>query len=242
MNRLIDLGKLRFHFRGDWDQNTAYELNDMVAYGASMYLYTFAVKEAGTPPSSDTHWQLVVRGMRHRGVLTAGVQYLLGDVVADGASSRVALSTFVSSGSFGTDTAAKWGLVALGQASVPDPLGKTPGLMVITRNGGYELQAPRDLMRHVSAGQSVLAFDGADITSDTRLGMAEVLLPADPQGGEKVTIRDSANSWNVAPVAMRRNNASKQINGMSSDLALDEPGGTVVAIYINHELQWRTQE
>ena len=239
MNRLIDLGKLRFHFRGQWEADKLYELNDMVSHGACLYLYTYAVKEAGTEPIHESHWQLIVKGMRHCGRLNAGQKCLIGDAYEDGSSSRVALTNFVSSGNFATDGAAKWGMVALGNAEVPDPIDKPEHLMVVTRNGGYALQAHRDLMRHIKSGETVTAFDGAEFTSDTSKGVARVLLVPNPQGGEKVTLRDSAGSWGAYPLALSGN--GKQIEGASSEFSLDEPGVTVVAIYINHELQWRIQ-
>lgn len=239
MNRIIDLGKLRFHFRGDWDQNTAYELNDMVAHGACLYLYTFAVKEAGTAPTEATHWQLIVKGMRHRGVLTAGTEYLLGDVVADGASSRVALSNFTSSGSFATDTAVKWGLVALGQASVPDPVGAPDNRVVITKNGAYGLRAPRDLVRflnHLTEPADLVARDGDDLNTDTSVASFAVPLPANPLGGEKVVLRDVTGTWGAHPLVLKGN--GKKVDGFD-EVRLDTPGEEITAVYVNHDLQWK---
>ena len=47
MSQLIDLGKLRFHFAGDWNQATTYESNDIVKYGGNVYVYTYALKTSG---------------------------------------------------------------------------------------------------------------------------------------------------------------------------------------------------
>ena len=239
MSRIIDLGKLRFHFRGDWAAETLYELNDMVAYGACMYLYTYGVKETGAEPTEGSHWQLVVKGMRFvAGGIQVGAKYLLGDVVSDGASSRVALDNFTSAGSFAADTAEKWGLVALGQASVPDPLVSPNNMTVVTKDGAYGLRAPRDLVKffnHLTA--NTLTEDGDECLCDTSLGKFAVTLPANPQGGEKVTIHDVAGSFAVAPITLKGN--GKQIDGFSTDVQLDIPGETIVAIYINHALQWR---
>lgn len=242
MSRLIDLGKLRFHFRGEWAEGVQYEINDLVSYGACLYLYKFPLKEAGNPPTSNEHWALLVKGMRHRGGLEPGVNYLLGDVVSDGASSRVALANFTSSGSFGEDTSAKWGVIAFSDSSIPDPIDQPSGLMLVTGGGEYKLQAPRaprDLVRHVKSGEVATAFDGSEFTTDTRKGVAEVVLPQNPQGGEKVKIYDTAGSWSFAPILLRGN--GKQIDGNKSDYALDEAGATVVITYIDHDLQWRIQ-
>ena len=40
MPTIIDLGKLRFQFKGTYSAGTQYELNDVVKYGANLYVYT----------------------------------------------------------------------------------------------------------------------------------------------------------------------------------------------------------
>ena len=40
MATIIDLGKLRFHFAGEWSSGTTYEINDIVKYGGNVYVYS----------------------------------------------------------------------------------------------------------------------------------------------------------------------------------------------------------
>lgn len=63
MAQLIDLGKLRFDFRGTYDPNTTYELNDVVKYEANVYVYKYPTAGAGTVPTTTTHWDLVLEGV-----------------------------------------------------------------------------------------------------------------------------------------------------------------------------------
>ena len=40
MSQIIDLGKLRFHFAGEYDAAQNYEVNDVVKYGGNVYAIT----------------------------------------------------------------------------------------------------------------------------------------------------------------------------------------------------------
>lgn len=64
MTQLIDLGKLRFHFAGDWASGTTYESNDIVKYGGNVYVYTYALKSAGTLPTDSSRWELMIEGLQ----------------------------------------------------------------------------------------------------------------------------------------------------------------------------------
>jgi len=44
MAQIIDLGKLRFNFAGDWNVATTYESNDVVRYGGNIYVYSNLVR------------------------------------------------------------------------------------------------------------------------------------------------------------------------------------------------------
>ena len=39
MAQILDLGKLRFNWAGDYSPSTEYEYNDVVKYGANLYAY-----------------------------------------------------------------------------------------------------------------------------------------------------------------------------------------------------------
>ena len=84
MTQLIDLGKLRFHFAGDWASGTQYESNDIVKYGGNVYVYTYALKSAGVLPTTTTHWALMVEGFKFKGVYSSSTAYKVGDGIAYG--------------------------------------------------------------------------------------------------------------------------------------------------------------
>jgi hypothetical protein len=84
MTQLIDLGKLRFHFAGDWASGTQYESNDIVKYGGNVYVYTYALKSAGVLPTDASRWALMIEGFNFQGVYSTSTNYKIGDTVAHG--------------------------------------------------------------------------------------------------------------------------------------------------------------
>jgi hypothetical protein len=91
MTQLIDLGKLRFHFAGDWASSTTYESNDIVKYGGNIYVYTYALKTSGNLPTNSVYWALMVEGFKFSGVFNPTTQYKVGDGIAYGGKIYVAI-------------------------------------------------------------------------------------------------------------------------------------------------------
>ena len=91
MSQLIDLGKLRFHFAGEWANSTVYESNDIVKYGGNVYVYTYALKTSGNLPTNTAYWALMIEGFKFKGVFDTAVQYKVGDGVAHGGKIYVAV-------------------------------------------------------------------------------------------------------------------------------------------------------
>jgi hypothetical protein len=96
MSQLIDLGKLRFHFAGQWSAGTTYESNDIVKYGGNVYVYTFALKTAGVLPTDTAYWALMVEGFNFTGVFSTTGNYKVGDGVAHGGVVYVAVKDSVN--------------------------------------------------------------------------------------------------------------------------------------------------
>ena len=84
MSQLIDLGKLRFHFAGQWSNATTYESNDIVKYGGNVYVYTYALKSAGVLPTDTAYWALMVSGFNFMGTYSTSGTYKVGDGIAHG--------------------------------------------------------------------------------------------------------------------------------------------------------------
>ena len=96
MTQLIDLGKLRFHFAGDWVSGTTYESNDIVKYGGNVYVYTYALKSAGVLPTDTSRWALMIEGFNFQGEFDTAVNYKIGDTVAHGGVVYVAVADSVN--------------------------------------------------------------------------------------------------------------------------------------------------
>ena len=92
MATIIDLGKLRFHFAGDWNVATTYEINDIVKYGGNVYVYSNVVRTAGNIPTDDAYWALMVEGFKFREEWAGATQYRVGDGVAHGGVVYIAIA------------------------------------------------------------------------------------------------------------------------------------------------------
>src|SRR5471030_2223673 len=73
----IDLGKLRFNFAGQYQAGVTYGLNDCVAYGGNVYVYS-------NLPTDASHWTLMLQGVNFRGTWTVANAYRIGDLVEYG--------------------------------------------------------------------------------------------------------------------------------------------------------------
>jgi hypothetical protein len=63
MAELIDLGKLRFDFKGAYSAGTTYERNDVVIYQGSAYVYKNASAASGNAPTNTTYWDKMSQGI-----------------------------------------------------------------------------------------------------------------------------------------------------------------------------------
>ena len=93
MAQLIDLGKIRFYFAGTWDEETQYELNDVVKYGGNVYVYTYGLATDGHLPTDTNYWALMIEGLKFTGVWDSLTEYRIGDGVAHGGKVYIAVKT-----------------------------------------------------------------------------------------------------------------------------------------------------
>jgi hypothetical protein len=91
MTTVIDLGKLRFYWAGEYSLVTEYELNDVVRYGGNVYVYINTVKTIGNEPTDVLYWALMVEGINFVGEWNPAIQYYIGDAVAYGSTVYVSL-------------------------------------------------------------------------------------------------------------------------------------------------------
>ena len=79
----IDLGKLKFNWRGTWNNTTAYETDDVVYRNGQAYV-AVADEAAGTAaPEENADWQLMSAGINFRGEWNIATTYYLCDTVTE---------------------------------------------------------------------------------------------------------------------------------------------------------------
>ena len=93
MAQLIDLGKLRFYWAGEYNSGTTYEVNDVVKYGGNVYVYTSTTSAAGNAPTDTGYWALMISGLKFEGEYNNGTQYQPGDGVAYGGIVYICVAT-----------------------------------------------------------------------------------------------------------------------------------------------------
>ena len=80
MATIIDLGKLRFEYRGEYSPSTTYEANDVVKYGGNLYVYKYGMNTSGnTPQTGSLYWDLMVEGFKFEGAYDSDTTYNVGD-------------------------------------------------------------------------------------------------------------------------------------------------------------------
>ena len=63
----IDLGKLKFNWRGEWNTTTDYEVDDVVFYDNHSFVCTTTHNATGTAPSANLSvWALMAAGVHFR--------------------------------------------------------------------------------------------------------------------------------------------------------------------------------
>jgi hypothetical protein len=92
MGQILDLGKLRLSFQGNWVSTTVYEYNDVVRYGGNVYVYVYPVNESGNLPTNTNFWSLLVEGIKFRGVYNPLTAYKVGDGIAYGGKVYIAIA------------------------------------------------------------------------------------------------------------------------------------------------------
>jgi hypothetical protein len=91
MSTVIDLGKLRFNWAGEWASNTQYEMNDIVRHGGNTFVYIYSLKSSGSVTTDLTRWALVQEGMSWQGDYSSSVAYKPNQVVHHANNSYVCI-------------------------------------------------------------------------------------------------------------------------------------------------------
>lgn len=118
MSQSIDLGRIRFYYRDAYNANTTYEINDVVSYGGSAYVYKYATNASGNLPTNTTYWAKLAEGTDFRGVWASSTEYFPNDIVIYANAvyiCAVAHTSNASATGFYTDfTLSRWTLMTYG--------------------------------------------------------------------------------------------------------------------------------
>jgi hypothetical protein len=96
MPQIIDLGKIRFSYRGAYSASVQYVQNDVVTYGANAYVYTSTTASTGNTPTNTTYWSVMTSGLQFEGTWGASASYQTNDIVTFGGKSYVSLQDNVN--------------------------------------------------------------------------------------------------------------------------------------------------
>jgi hypothetical protein len=61
--QIFNLGKIRFTYKGAYSGATEYQLNDVVKYQGSSYVYINQVAGSGNNPGNTTYWSKMTDGI-----------------------------------------------------------------------------------------------------------------------------------------------------------------------------------
>lgn len=80
----IDLGKLKFHWRGDWAIATAYEKDDVVYYDGTTYVVIndLTNQQSIAPAQDGTNYNQMASGLNYKGNYSVGQGFKTGDLVS----------------------------------------------------------------------------------------------------------------------------------------------------------------
>jgi fibronectin-binding autotransporter adhesin len=125
MAQILDLGKLRFNWKGSYSDSIEYSYNDLVKYGPNLYAYKNATATTATLPTNNIYWVLVTEGITYRGDYTTfstGVVLYKNDIVVDGTSTYIITEQHAKSSMTLAQrvSAGDAEIIALGQEGLPN--------------------------------------------------------------------------------------------------------------------------
>jgi hypothetical protein len=87
----INLGNLKFTWKGAWQASTLYNKDDIVKYGASAYVCTDSHTSDSTFAANSSRFDLMVEGITNAGAWNSSTLYQLNEVVTYGGAVYIAL-------------------------------------------------------------------------------------------------------------------------------------------------------
>lgn len=135
MPQLIDLGRIRLQFLGNYSSGTAYSVNSVVRYNNSLYVYINASTSTGNVPTNTTYWSLMLQGFNFENAWSVSTEYQSNDIVTFGPKTYRALSTQTGND---PSNATYWEVLTSGIDATGDWSSSTPKYYpgeIVTRGG-----------------------------------------------------------------------------------------------------------
>lgn len=135
MPQLIDLGRIRLQFLGNYSSGTAYSVNSVVRYNNSLYVYINASTTTGNVPTNTTYWSLMLQGFNFENAWSVSTEYQSNDIVTFGPKTYRALSTQTGND---PSNATYWEVLTSGIDATGDWSSSTPKYYpgeIVTRGG-----------------------------------------------------------------------------------------------------------
>ena len=88
---VINLGNLKFTWKGNWATNTAYARDDIVRYGASAYVCVTSHTSGTTYAANSSKFELMASGIEFGGVYNPSTLYQTNEIVTYGGATYIAL-------------------------------------------------------------------------------------------------------------------------------------------------------
>lgn len=114
----IDLGKLKFQWKGLWTTSTAYEVDDVVHYDGTTYVVVTDVPASNTSePGASASFELMARGLNFRGAYNNTASYLHNEIVTFNSASWISTQSTPFTGQTPASGSSYWGLLTPAPAS-----------------------------------------------------------------------------------------------------------------------------
>jgi len=88
---VINLGNLKFTWKGEWAQTTAYNKDDVVKYGPSVWVCTDAHTSTSAFSDNSAKFEVMAEGLENAGTWNSGTLYQKGQTVTYGGAVYIAL-------------------------------------------------------------------------------------------------------------------------------------------------------
>ena len=103
---VINLGNLKFTWKGEWAQSTAYNKDDIVKYGPSVYVCVDAHTSASAFVNNASKFEVMAEGLENKGAWSSATLYQKGQTVTYGGAVYIALQESTNQNPY--DTVGYW--------------------------------------------------------------------------------------------------------------------------------------